>query len=233
MTPRKKEPQTLQAKFGFSDPDLKTPKHDEIMVWLDESMRQVVTGLMGYPPEREWKPAYLAETAAKDIPRFEQRRTEIAKAIEDPHCVFREAKIAELALIPNDLASMPVPECVAWRIARKVWEQPIVSGTKYTVGFVDMLVTLDSNPHLYLDGLVRTQYEGDRITRPPRWKVGYRNLEALAFEVKPTIPSLGELIRQIRFYETYEKWRYVVVSPDTRWVKQLADQNIGFVEVPA
>lgn len=39
--------QTLAQRFGFQDGDLKTPKHDEIMLWLDENMNDILREL--YP----------------------------------------------------------------------------------------------------------------------------------------------------------------------------------------
>ena len=39
--------QTIQARFGFADADLKTPKHDEIMLWLDQHASDVVSAITG------------------------------------------------------------------------------------------------------------------------------------------------------------------------------------------
>lgn len=35
--------QTLQQRFGFHDKDLMTPKHDEIMIWLDEHITEILS----------------------------------------------------------------------------------------------------------------------------------------------------------------------------------------------
>lgn len=40
MEPKAK---TMQERFGFSDPDLKTPEHDAIMMWLDGEMEGLST----------------------------------------------------------------------------------------------------------------------------------------------------------------------------------------------
>ena len=32
----KPKAQTMAQRFGFMDPELTTPQHDEIMMWLDE-----------------------------------------------------------------------------------------------------------------------------------------------------------------------------------------------------
>ena len=36
------------------------------------------------------------------------------------------------------------------------------------------------------------------------------------FEIKATLPSAGELIRQIRMYQEYVQGQWVVVPPDNR-----------------
>jgi hypothetical protein len=57
------------------------------------------------------------------------------------------------------------------------------------------------------------------------------------YEVKPSIPSLGEVIRQVRMYQTYtNRERYGewwIVSPDTRFKEQLESQGIKFLAVPS
>jgi len=48
------------------------------------------------------------------------------------------------------------------------------------------------------------------------------------FEVKATLSSAGELIRQIRMYQEYVQGEWVVVSPDNRHRGLLESQGILF-----
>ena len=68
---------------------------------------------------------------------------------------------------------------------------------------------------------------------PASWKIYWRSLR-WGFEAKPTIRSLGELIRQINLYRTYDKELayFYVVSPDDRHAETLAAQRIGFIKAP-
>lgn len=78
-------------------------------------------------------------------------------------------------------------------------------------------------------------YRGDaknrsqEFAKAPHWdhvkfKVGLR------FEVKAAIDQVSEVIRQIRFYQVYEKCdTYFVVSPSWQHGQTLLDQGIGFV----
>lgn len=59
----------------------------------------------------------------------------------------------------------------------------------------------------------------------------YENSEHFVFvEVKTEIPVLGELIRQMRAYQAYNKKRtsYLVVSPDDRHIETLNQQGFWF-----
>lgn len=133
--------QTILSKFGFQDDELKTPKHDEIMLWLDQNIEIL---LIHY--------------------------------------------LEEIVTIKN-----------------KVWEYPLTTDyNNFIVGFIDMLVRIEEHSQQYF-----------------------------CLEVKPTILSLGELIRQIQTYKVHIKnptTQFIVVSPDDRFVSTLKSQNIGFIK---
>jgi len=51
----KPKAQTLQQKLGFFDDDLRKPKHDELMIWLDSNIENIVNDIFfkAYDPETE------------------------------------------------------------------------------------------------------------------------------------------------------------------------------------
>lgn len=106
-----------------------------------------------------------------------------------------------------------------------VWEYPITTGAqrgnKYTVGFVDLRIEVSHYPAL-------TATQRWRQDQDP-FEMYWKKCDSLLFEVKTAIPSLGEIIRQIRYYQEYERGIYVVVSPDARWKDALESQEIRFV----
>jgi len=101
-------------------------------------------------------------------------------------------------------------------IENKIWEHPIVEERHYynyntesnqkvseqIIGFVDMCC----------------------ITKSPR------NL--FMFEVKSLIPSLGELLRELRFYKKYTTRMIIVVSPDDRFREKIEEQGFNFIKSP-
>ena len=46
MKPKAK---TLQERMGFMDPDLTTPKHDEILRWLKDNIETLAVALLPEP----------------------------------------------------------------------------------------------------------------------------------------------------------------------------------------
>ena len=97
-------------------------------------------------------------------------------------------------------------------VENKIWEYPIVqrggygNTSKFVIGFID-LVAISS---------IENRFKGQ--------------IRNACFEVKSSIPSLGELIRQIKMYETYihHEHFFVVVSPDARFADALRSQGIEF-----
>lgn len=96
------------------------------------------------------------------------------------------------------------------------WEYPIIDQkgrSGFIIGFIDMAVQ-------FVEIL---EWEG---------KTCLEQKNAL-FEVKTKIPSLGELFRQLNMYKQYaDGKKIVVVSPDTRFKKQIENQGFMFIESP-
>ena len=62
MTMAQAKAQTMQARFGFQDTELTSPKHDEIMLWLDkwvDTNLHTITGgwedIRSYDNKKNWK----------------------------------------------------------------------------------------------------------------------------------------------------------------------------------
>ena len=101
------------------------------------------------------------------------------------------------------------------RFEKVVWEKPVMSG-KYIVGFIDLAIVYS--------------LEGQRAK--PAWDTSEPEIirfnRLICVEVKSSIPSASELIRQIQMYQEYQSGTYVVVSPDARCADVLKSQGIEF-----
>lgn len=198
----KPKAQTMSQKFGFMDPDLTTPNHDAIMLWLDETLaRAFADKTFDKFPAHQWV------------------------SIDD--------QTAELTSMLKNGKIVVSPSVQVQAIIRKVWECPIVDKT-FTIGFADM--RLD-----YANCGVSHQAAKEALAQGANPPFTIENSSPLTwllqrryFEVKPSIPSLGEVIRQVRMYQTYtagaEWW---IVSPDARFREQIEAQGIKFLVVPS
>lgn len=99
-----------------------------------------------------------------------------------------------------------------------VWEHPIKAKNNYIVGFADL------------------HYKSKLIYEMTNFDTGRKKEETTVFdtyfdvffEIKTSIRSAGELIRQIRTYQTYTQGYWIVVSPDNKYEQLLTEQGIYF-----
>lgn len=185
--------QTLQQRMGFADPDLKSPKHDELMLALDRNMDAIVASIL--PPPK----LHISSNVDGMPSGFDHQRKEMAKAIEG----FKSDAV------------LPEPQ----RTVTKEWEYTIRTGRDnvFVVGFADMLVQYyESTVEFRKDGTFSEsmKYEGSFL-----------------FEVKPSIASIGEVMRQIRHYQTYTRSKWFIATPDTRFRSVFEGQDIGFIDM--
>lgn len=198
----KPKAQTMSQKFGFMDPDLATPQHDAIMLWLDETLTKVF--------------------ADKTFDKF-----------PDHQWLSLDDENAELTWMLKNGKIVVSPSVQVQAIIRKIWECPIVDKT-FTIGFADMRLNYAKcglSHRSAKEALAQGAQPPILIenSSPITWLTQSRY-----FEVKPSIPSLGEVIRQVRMYQTYtagaEWW---IVSPDARFREQIEAQGIKFLVVPS
>jgi hypothetical protein len=98
------------------------------------------------------------------------------------------------------------------KVTRCTWEYPI-SNKGFVVGYWD----------------VRLDLRGESTN------VIFPSKRCVLVEIKTSIPSLGELVRQLRLYEYHTSVEAIerltlVVSPDDRWASQLQSQGFAFLD---
>lgn len=239
---------TLQQRFGFCDADLKARNHDEILQWLDQNIESVVKKI-GF---KEWKTEHVESSieratyfVGQKIKLMRERKKRIKKSIEESKksknffwlpSYSNEDLIQTTEFLSKlqDWRGLGKPPARNLEITDVDWESPITTGrdNKYIVGFADMKVTYD------IHSLILEPYEEIFFDHTPsmekleipKWAVTPRR-NILFFEVKAAVKSLGELVRQIRMYETYVgRDRFYVVCPDDSFKELLRKQRIGFVK---
>ena len=228
----------LQSKFGFQDDDLKSANHDEIILWLDENASKIVGNIIGYSnapwedkiiqirsTEAENRTHEYYKRAKAELERVETKISEMSSS--DTYFIDRYENQAEgLRKYIQECLCWTLGECPQKEITIKsTWEYPIKNGN-FMIGFVDMIIEYSAT----LELMVSYSDSREPLPRLPRWYNG-KSSGTMAFEVKSVMPSLGELVRQVRMYESFlHKIPFYIVSPDDRFASALKGQNIGFIK---
>jgi hypothetical protein len=207
---------TLQEKFGFKDDDLKTPAHDAIMLWLDANLEKIVSIYL----KRYWN--------TEEIRKIEEKLKELEKNKEN--ILINGKNLDDIKNIENKIEKLKTyisigqPPEKSIKIVKKIWERPIKAHNDFVIGFIDMEV-ICYIPELFC----YSEYDFP--------KLAIDHIEySLMLEVKTTIKSIGEVIRQIHLYKNYfrnyhnKMYEFIIVSPDDRYVDLLKSQDIGFVK---
>src|ERR1700722_10243225 len=104
--PKIRRANTLQARFGFADPDLKKPEHDEIMGWLDANMEDILMGVLSMPGRPKqvktiWEPSVRMNEYSGQIIGFVDMSARVngvmmdeGHLVQDEKLVLFEAKTA-------------------------------------------------------------------------------------------------------------------------------------------
>lgn len=205
-----KKATTLAQRFGFQDPELKTPKHDELMIWLDENVEQLIV-----------QNKYVLEG---------MKSLSVQEIGDWTYSDLKPLSTKQLDEYAEKIAGLPLG-AIETNLTHKIWEQPIMNGS-YMVGFSDMHIRYEIsaiNARVYIAD--RQKMSGYHMKRQ-YWAW---------YEIKPSILSAGEVIRQIRMYQQFTKIVYedtflrqinlgwFIVSPDTRFRSVIEGQGIGFI----
>ncbi len=250
----KPKAQTLQQRFGFMDEDLKKPKHDVIMFWLDDCVDEKLADWLAIP--KDWTEEEVVELRQRAALVRENRIRQAEKELEERKSWFIRLKsfpgiepifpqVAErgeetfeeqskqiiqseqqLEQVSRGIQESPVPPKPFIRIVKKQWEHPILS-RDYTIGFIDMMVIYEQ-PFLSIE-LELTDAGWVEQWHVTFYRYSHNEENSIYFEAKTEIPSLGELIRQINMYRSYGAKRFFVVSPNDSYAQLLKRQGIGLI----
>jgi len=218
------------ARTLFESHEIPTPQHDRIVRWLDQCFNEYIAEHEEDPVPNDFdrnvgrlKASVLNKTVTcRGTVEHAARRERV-----EGNIAIAEYLDSLLETYPSPRACLELPphEC-DWRIT---WEKPVVSSDGFVVGFLDMWVECDK-----ASKLKAVTYQFPKCTG-----LEFQMIEAdytpmgQGYEIKPRIDSVGAVIRQIRFYETYLKaHKYHVVAPEGDYREDLAYQGIGFIAIP-
>jgi hypothetical protein len=145
--------------FWLNEKELKTPKHDEMVLWTFNHAEEIIKLILEHPSEKEFK------DRIKYVKEIDYRRT---------------------------------------------MEYPLKSKTDFNIGFLDLLVQV----------LRRNKFDEESSY--------YDLLFQIAFEIKPEVKSIGEVLRQFQFYKSnlQSNTRLILVT-GTKGLKEIFESQ-GF-----
>jgi len=256
--------QTLQQRLGFNDPDLTSPAHDELVLWIGDNIRAYIDSHTKHNPLKN-----LDKYQAQAKEAIQHRIKELVDSIRDAEEDLRNLPDPEKDHLPGQggfqyrgtylkqrceeyagqlnrirsLTEKEPPPIPAIRI-KTTFEVPVNTDRNQIVGFTDVVAQVDL-PYLYLSGIQTDDHDKNpRLQHDKELALDFTyNQRIYAFEAKPRIRSLGELLRQLRTYKQYDLGlgqghryhgvdHWIVVSPDVRYRQTIIDQGFGFWESP-
>jgi hypothetical protein len=217
MPKRSTTSRQIGRRFGHSDDDLTTPGHDALVLWCRDHAQDLLEMYIT-PRLRQLHDQTIAEFRDSEKKRFAaevtRHETELVRAKE----IVRDCGAS--AYVPAARPPVPVrtvpkynndPKHDHWLARSKpILEKPI-SG-----GWIDVFISGYFNSHIL----------PNHTWHAMNW--------CLAIEVKTSIRSLGELLRQLRIYQQFTQVSYhehghvSVVSPDGRFAADLEHQGFLF-----
>jgi hypothetical protein len=262
------QPKTHMERMGFRDPEIGSPAHDRLVLWTQEHASEWLAAHIP-TPDAQWAAnrRSLMESTERMLLKKRQEVIDLRGDLEkeqarDPAPPDwkrdqRERARAELARIEAQVRRLEdvhvQEEAPAIEPAYRLELEYLLTGSRgYALGFLDLLATVTYPYYGWRpDYLYREFHDQDGHLQIEMPRIhNYTTPRKAAFEAKLTIPSLGELLRQLRFYRenlgryeaepekncgTISAWKpmpYVVVSPDTRYRAQIEDQGFLFWEAP-
>ena len=237
MTGEKNRYTTLEDKFKLNDTTLSTPKHDEMIMWLLNEDN--VCSILGNPHEDcefKWEVSIPYDfTQQQPIQAFAGRLLSHFTDIHDSGDVYPLIESLDLSKFTNhndsiaqvhhDMATMiyndlKLIESVKPHVVIDS-EIPISGRNGFIIGYADIKITLQTKyPELEI------LCAGVRTTTDEMWST------PICIEVKPTIKSFGETLRQLRTYEHYLKRMPILFTADTGFQKAFETQGIKVIPYP-
>lgn len=195
--------QTIQSRFGFKDADLTTPKHDEIMFWLDQHVELIVSELFGLSFQWGNREQELQQKMNDIIAMIQndcQKAIEIINSNKTKQDRDKLAYIEKVSIWNTDEQnklldkvtkfleqlnqyqySSPLSDYPKSARTGKEWEHAITtnkgynqSQNKYVIGFVDLQFWYN-----YYQIILKTPYRSNNS----EWKLDLLNLRIPTFDI--------------------------------------------------
>ena len=208
---------TLIERFGFNDPELTTPEHDEMFIVCMNSVQKIV------------------DLVVESDKRFSTWRR-MVQNLDDGQLLYASGN--------HDDRSPYIPfakEEYLYTSQMVTPEKPITSGNNFIIGFIDVFIHAKLGVCLVDDPMSpfksHVVYGGYNAKMEDIYDYNLDEIDNIPIdfnimiEIKPSIQSAGELIRQMQTYRQYAKGDvvFVVISKTTGFKDILAQADIMLI----
>ena len=190
MTGEKNRYKPLDKLAGLNDKQLKTPKHDEMILWLlnMDNIKSLFKNEIeeSKKPIFEFKTNLLNEITEESKNTYQEYKEKyLVCENEDSWNESHDKILKELKETYDSIPDEPDIKLIS--------EAPIVSGSNnFIIGYWDLKIIL----HM---GEIREGWDEKK-----RYRKEGKPTRILYIEVKPKIESFGETLRQLRTYQQIE-----------------------------
>jgi hypothetical protein len=236
-----------QQQFGFPDEDLKVSLHDEIVLWLKDNAVEVAKKLTGWT--EDWDAKLIEGERTRFTQQVEQRkkileedliRENLWRRFGDGELFYQVDKRARLNSMRDHLVTLKSWPGLGEPPLREIdvssaCEVPIKRERYKTtdiIGYADIVFTIRLNqlktPSFQADQFGNHMLDNNELHWWSHWGDPFK----VGLDAKTTIPSFGQIVRDLNTYREFCDWPFVVVSPEARFAQALADEGYGFIQYP-
>ena len=220
MTGEKNRYTTTEKLWDFDDKTLKTPAHDEMVLWLldTKNIEMILPSPIQIVPNK-WK-IYSFTVSGRDFTVDSDFINNFIHCELPPSDYITEIK-NEWTLLKteyNKILPLLIPSNKYYSIINKIKsEVPITANNGFLVGYTDIEIEWTG----VLDKLLMFELSG------------YEPFPKTYIEVKPTIKSFGETLRQINTYKHYlETDQIYLFTTDLRFKEAFESRGIQVLTYP-
>lgn len=242
-----------QQTFGFPDEELNTSLHDKIVLWVKGNAAAICRELIGWT--EGWDPKLiesnrqltaavvaervnlLQELLTKDKSRLEASNDSLSRFCTGQDLAQRIKLEEELTYLRSwhGLGEPPTPKLDVRCELEHVILRDRHEANLRIIGYADIVLSV-RELKVCAGNAPSNDYGQPYLGVDPRgyanWCTRWSDFTSFAFDAKNDIRSLGALLRQFKTYRIYSRLPFYVVSPDSRFAKEISDEGFGFIKYP-
>jgi hypothetical protein len=234
MTGEKNRYSTVEKLWKFDDETLKTPKHDELVLWLlNRDNFLSVFPTIGYSLQpgayiNEYKELmYIHKKLGNEKFWTSLNGNKSGNDIPEECQEYWSAALLEYRKLSFDAGAFFLPSATLEYTAKS--EVPILTGREFIVGYWDLIV------EVHAPRVKEFFSKSKRFSYSILYRDDQKNYMKAYVEVKPKIDSFGATLRQLRTYQEYERsaaGNTYLFTPDLRFKDAFESQGIKVISPP-